>query len=138
LRHRASTRLKKIKITLNGAKTREDVKQVVLQDWQRAEYFGVGKKDHVNFNFEKFNTSTILDIRIPIQLENSSTNLSHKFEVNNRIGFDDFAPIEPLPYSDLEVMGYRVIPTPQIINYPPIEGDRKNRRGAEEEYSLSG
>jgi hypothetical protein len=35
-------------------------------------------------------------------------------------------------------MGYRIITPPPIINYPPIEADRKPRRGAEEEYSISG
>lgn len=113
------------------------MKLIVNQDWQRAEYFGIGKKDFVKFTFD-FNTNHIIDIRLPIQLENSSANAINKLEINQRIGFDDFAPIEPLPYSDLEVMGYRAIPPISIINYPPIEADRKNRRGAEEEYTIFG
>jgi hypothetical protein len=58
--------------------------------------------------------------------------------LNQRIGFDDFVPIDPIPYSDVEVMGYTVVDPPMIINYPPIEGSRKDRKGAEEEYSISG
>jgi hypothetical protein len=48
LRRRAEKRLNKIKTVLRGAKTREEVKEIVRQDWQRAEYFGVGKKDFVS------------------------------------------------------------------------------------------
>ena len=35
-------------------------------------------------------------------------------------------------------MQYKPVPPPQIINYPPLETNRKDRRCAEEEYSLSG
>mmetsp|Transcript_10635 Transcript_10635/g.9211 ORF Transcript_10635/g.9211 Transcript_10635/m.9211 type:complete len:131 (+) Transcript_10635:1299-1691(+) len=35
-------------------------------------------------------------------------------------------------------MGYRALPNPPIHIYPPIEKERKNRKGAEEEYSISG
>lgn len=47
LRYRASERLRKIRAYIQGCRTREDVKQFVKQDWERAEYFGIGKKDYV-------------------------------------------------------------------------------------------
>jgi len=137
LKSRKKKRLDKIKKFLGGATTRAEVRQLVEEDWQRAEYFGVGKRDFVMFNFQ-YSSNSILDMRLPLQVENSAANLSYKFELNQRIGFDDFTPIDPLPYSDIEVMGYTILDPPMIINYPPIEANRKDRKGAEEEYSISG
>lgn len=108
LKSRKKKRLDKIKKFLGGASTRAEVRQLVEEDWQRAEYFGVGKRDFVMFNFQ-YSSNSILDMRLPLQVENSAANLSYKFELNQRIGFDDFTPIDPLPYSDIEVMGYTSI-----------------------------
>lgn len=138
LKSRKKKRLEKIKKFLNGAKSSAEVKKLVELDWQKAEYFGVGKRDFVMFNFQYSNNS-ILDLRLPLQIETSAANHEkRKFELNQRIGFDDFTPIDPLPYSDIEVMSYSIIDPPMIINYPPIEINRKDRKGAEEEYSISG
>jgi hypothetical protein len=32
---------------------------------------------------------------------------NYKFDINPRSGFDDSVPIEPISYSDVEVMGYK-------------------------------
>jgi len=47
LKSRKKKRLEKIKKFLNGAKTPAEVKKLVELDWQKAEYFGVGKRDFV-------------------------------------------------------------------------------------------
>ena len=44
---RLQKRLQKIKDFLKGVKTREQAKMLVNQDWQKAEYAGVGKKDFI-------------------------------------------------------------------------------------------
>ena len=46
-RIRFDNRLQKIKDFLKGATTREEVIKLVNQDWQKAEYTGLGKKDFV-------------------------------------------------------------------------------------------
>jgi len=75
---------------------------------------------------------------LPIQYEGSNSVTNYKFDLNARTGFDDWAPIDPINYCDYEVMGYRNWDIPAIIQYPPIETNRKPRRGAEEEYSVRG
>ncbi len=47
LRSRAEGRFQKIKTYIKGCDTKEKVRQFVKQDWERAEYFGIGKKDYV-------------------------------------------------------------------------------------------
>ena len=47
LGERVKKRAKKVKAVLDGAKTREEVRKIVEKDRQRAEYYGVGKKDFV-------------------------------------------------------------------------------------------
>ena len=49
IKTRAGNRLAKVVKLLNGAKTVAEVKEIVKEDWQRAEYFGVGKKDFVSY-----------------------------------------------------------------------------------------
>ncbi len=46
---RKKKRIEKINKFLSGAKTVEEVKKLVQEDWQRAEYFGIGKRDFVIF-----------------------------------------------------------------------------------------
>ena len=95
----------------------------------------------------------------PIQYENSNSVNNFKFEVTVRTGFDDWAPIDPINFSDAEVMGYKSIffffkfniyliynffyykkdwEIPPIDMYPPIETNRKYRQGGEEEYFVRG
>jgi len=52
MRLRADKRLMKIKNFLGAAKNREDVKKLVIQDWQRADYLGSGKTNFIKFDFE--------------------------------------------------------------------------------------
>lgn len=40
-----------IKELLCGCRTREDVKKMVAEDWRKAEYAGVGKKEFIAFEF---------------------------------------------------------------------------------------
>ena len=51
LQIRADNLITKIKAFLKDAKTREEVKKLVNDDWLKAEYAGIGKKDHVMFFF---------------------------------------------------------------------------------------
>lgn len=74
----------------------------------------------------------------PIQYENSNSVNNFKFEVTVRTGFDDWAPIDPINFSDAEVMGYKNWEIPPIDMYPPIETNRKYRQGGEEEYFVRG
>lgn len=40
-------RLEKIKKFLGDSKTKKEVKSLVIKDWLKAEYKGLGRKDHV-------------------------------------------------------------------------------------------
>ncbi|KRX00149.1 hypothetical protein PPERSA_10648 [Pseudocohnilembus persalinus] len=133
LKHRKEERLQKIKNFLNGAATKEEVKQLVNQDHQKAEYAGIGKKDFTAFSFE-FEEHNIDKFLLPVQYESSNNFSNFKFEVNPRTGFDDWTAIEPIDYCDYEIMDYRNKDMPQIVLNPPIESQRKLRTGAEEEY----
>ena len=45
-----------------------------------------------------------------MEYESSNTiGNNYKFDINPRQGFDDSTPIEPISYSDVEVMGYKTI-----------------------------
>ena len=46
--NRVENRIAKIKAKLGNAKNPMEVKKLVLEDWERAEYIGVGKKEHVS------------------------------------------------------------------------------------------
>lgn len=46
--NRVDHRIAKIKNKLGNAKTPQEVKKLVFEDWERAEYIGVGKKEHVS------------------------------------------------------------------------------------------
>lgn len=43
--------MSKIRVFLKGATKRSEVEKLVNQDWQKAEYAGVGKKDFVIIEF---------------------------------------------------------------------------------------
>ena len=47
LKRKTENRLNQIKTFLAGAKTAAEVEKLVEKDWQRAEYFGKGKKEFV-------------------------------------------------------------------------------------------
>jgi len=59
----------------------------VHQEWQRAEYAGLGKKDHIVFEFE-FEENNINTFLFPIQYESSNTFSTFKYDINPRTGFD--------------------------------------------------
>ena len=66
---------------------------------------GVGEKERVKFNFEMDENS--FDGKMyPVQYSDLST-LDYTFDVDFNIGFDDFATIPPLSYSDAEIMQYK-------------------------------
>lgn len=52
LQNRAKKYIQKIKDFLGNARTRQEVKKLVQESWQSAEYQGVGKKDFVFFFFK--------------------------------------------------------------------------------------
>lgn len=47
LQNRMMKRLDKIRKFLQNAKSKDQVKKLVIEDWLKAEYKGLGKKDHV-------------------------------------------------------------------------------------------
>lgn len=47
------------------------------------------------------------------------------------------APFDELPYSDCEVLQYKMVEAPQIVYHPPVI-DKPLRDGAEEEKALRG
>jgi hypothetical protein len=80
-----------------------------MESWSKAEMNGMGSKDSVPFEhvvMENNFTSKLL----PIQHEAHNTSKNHNYDVDFKIGFDDFAPIKDLSYCDGEVMGYQCNP----------------------------
>jgi len=107
-------------------------------DWQKAELAGIGKKTHVQVNFDFFEDHIVDRLIFPIQYDQASPNSSFKFEINPRTGFDDWAPIELLNQCESEIKGYKNWELPALLLYAPIETERKYRNGAEEEYFVRG
>ena len=52
LRLRAEKALERMKTLLSGQSNREEVRQMVIQNWQKAEMAGMGSKNNIKFNFE--------------------------------------------------------------------------------------
>lgn len=95
LENRVKTRIEAFYKKFPRNATKEEAKKIIDLDWQKAEYAGIGKKDHINFSFE-FEEHNIARDFFPIQYESSNTYNNFKFDVNPRTGFDDWAPIEPI------------------------------------------
>ena len=64
------------------------MKKLVADDWQKAEYSGVGKKEFVTFDFD-FSDCEIEPNLLPVQYEASNNLLDMKFEVAPRTNFID-------------------------------------------------
>ena len=103
---RKEKRAAKIKAFRGNATTKEQVRKLVDLDWKRAEYSGVGKKDHVNFQFD-FEDINVGRLSLPMQYESFGNLMTFKFEVNPRVGFDDLSSIDAITFNDTEVMGYK-------------------------------
>jgi hypothetical protein len=145
LRLRAEKALDSMKAMLGGANNREDVRHLVMQSWQRAEMNGMGQKDSIQFEYnvtQGIFTSKLL----PIQHDAHNTSKNHNYDIDFKIGFDDFAPIDDLSVCQGEQMQYGGKPfsltpeyeIPGTSNYPTIEAKRQMRTGAEEEYDIRG
>lgn len=65
---------------------------------------GVGEKEKVYFKSE-LDDNNFGGKLFPIEYSDMST-LDNTFDVDFNIGFDDFASIKPLSYSDAEIMKY--------------------------------
>ena len=79
---------------------------LVNQDWQKAEYAGVGKKDFIQFSFE-FTHDNLSPKLLPQQYEGTSNFQDFRFEIAARIAFDDLENMQLIAYNDFEVMGYK-------------------------------
>ena len=101
----ADRRLSAIKKFLNGAKSKKDVKALVEEDWEKAEYSGSSRYPAFNFSFE-FPENSILPLEIEVQYNSSNTHSSYRFDVNPLISFDDWTSINPLSFNNAETMGY--------------------------------
>lgn len=137
MRLRADKRLMKIKSFLGGAKNRDDVKRLVIQDWQRADYLGSGKTNFVKFDFE-FSEVNIGNNSLPIQHDNKIDTINLTYEAIIQIGFDDLSKINDLKENDAELLGYKVMDVFNIHLYPEIKTDEPYRYGAYEESGFRG
>lgn len=106
MRIRADKRLTKIKNFLGAAKNREDVKKLVVQDWQRADYLGSGKTNFVKFDFE-FSEINIGCNSLPIQHDNKIDLINFTYDASIQIGFDDLSKINDLKENDAELLSYK-------------------------------
>lgn len=68
IRYRAEGRFQKIKTYIKGCDTKEKVRKFVEQDWERAEYFGMGKKDYVNLLLNLYEAQRSID-RLQIRIQ---------------------------------------------------------------------
>ena len=102
MRLRADKRLYKIKNFLGAAKSRDDVKRLVIQDWQRADYMGSGKTNFVKFDFE-FSEINVGHNSLPIQHDNKIDTINLTYEAIIQIGFDDLSKINDLKENDAEL-----------------------------------
>jgi hypothetical protein len=109
MRLRADKRLFKIKNFLGSAKNRDDVKRLVIQDWQRADYLGSGKTNFVKFDFE-FSEINVGFNSLPIQHDNKIDMINFQYDASIQIGFDDLSKINDLKENDAELLSYKGIP----------------------------
>ena len=105
LRLRAESALENMKNLLGGATNREDVRKLVLESWQRAEMNGMGQKDSVQFEYD-IQRDNFTSKLLPIQHDAHNTSKNHNYDIDFKIGFDDFAPIDDLSFCDGEAMLY--------------------------------
>lgn len=71
LKIRLENRLVKLKELLCGVTNRSEVRRLVAEDWRKAEYAGVGKKEFIVFDFS-LDDGDICPPQLPIQYEVSN------------------------------------------------------------------
>ena len=50
----------------------------------------------------------VLENALAIQFESAANDLNNfRFDIDHKVDFDDFVPIEPIAQNDTEVMGYK-------------------------------
>lgn len=103
------------------------------EDWNRAEMLGMGKKNHVLFEFQ-FNDTNLTSHLLAVQYENKVDQISDTYNSTPTIAFDDLAYINEIKYNDAEVLEYKAMDPFGIHLYPPIKDSEIYRTGAEEEY----
>lgn len=106
-------------------------------DWNRAEMLGMGKKNHVTFEFQ-FNDTNLTSHLLAVQYENKIDQTSDTYNSTPTIAFDDLAFINEIKYNDAEVLEYKAMDPFGIHLYPPIKDAEIYRTGAEEEYPVRG
>lgn len=133
LRIRVDKRINRIKSYLGEAKNKQEVQQLVKEDWQRADYLGTGKADFVKFDFD-FNQVSIGTNALHIQYDNKIDQINEKYNATPTIGFDDLSHIDDLKFNDAEFLDYRPLNPFEIHLYHPVMIDAVYRRGAEQQY----
>ena len=66
---------------------------------------GMGAKESITFEYE-VNEQLFHGKLLPIQHDTHNSANNHQFDIDFNIGFDDFAPLKVLSFSDKEKMGY--------------------------------
>ncbi|EGR29602.1 hypothetical protein IMG5_152520 [Ichthyophthirius multifiliis] len=150
LRIRADKRLEKLKNKLSNLKTREEVKKMVSQDQQRAEYLQIGKKENISFQISN-NINIVHCIKFPIQYDASNTFNNYAFKIEERKDFDDLHDYDVIQKNNIELMKYESKLQKVYFHfiqlyynieinfmayhiYPSIEFIREQRTGGENEY----
>eukprot|EP00357_Protocruzia_adherens_P026922 CAMPEP_0115010078 /NCGR_PEP_ID=MMETSP0216-20121206/23065_1 /TAXON_ID=223996 /ORGANISM="Protocruzia adherens, Strain Boccale" /LENGTH=639 /DNA_ID=CAMNT_0002378151 /DNA_START=305 /DNA_END=2224 /DNA_ORIENTATION=- len=134
IRHRAGKRLKKIKkfILENNIQSREKAKEVVKDDWKKAEALGLDDNEFVAFSFN-LGEENLMNFKFPVQFERNADNFRQKVDTTPITNFEDMNPIDLIERQDFEVMGYKEFARPQAPLYVPQELERELRQGAEDE-----
>lgn len=97
----------KLKNLLCDCRNKADAKQLVINDWLKAEYAGVGQKEFIAFEFD-YSENDVEENLLPVQYEASNNITEFKFEVTPR---KDFIDLDLHDYTlfgrnEVEVMKY--------------------------------
>lgn len=95
---------------------------------------GIGTKNNIKFKFD-IKESNFSGKYLPIQHDTHNTSKDFKFDIDFPIGFDDFDEIDPLSFSDAEVMNYNskftsfsIFYTKQILTCQEYQTTRQQRQ----------
>ena len=111
--------------------------RLVDEDWNKVEILGLGKKNHVRFEFQ-FNDTNLTSHLFAVQYENKIDQISETYNTLPTIGFDDLAQITEIKYNDAEVLEYKAMDPFGVHLYPPVKTAEIYRTGAEEGYPFRG
>ena len=120
-RMRAAKRLDKIrdKLRMTGAKTRDEVKKMVAEDWKAAQNLrltdGDNESNIENIKFTYYFNEEVIrqaQMKLPLEYETNIASFMEKVEANPPISFDDMVPFDKMEKLDFEVQKYLKFPLP--------------------------